>query len=142
MQFKIHSSTQRGITVLQPEGALDETTSAELVKEVSELMEQGQNLIVVDLAKTSTATSHAFRTLLMLSKRLVSVGGRLVVCAAQHSVAGALSLSGLARLCCVRDNRREAVNELLVEERIDRLAVLVARLLLRGEERRKAVEAV
>jgi anti-anti-sigma factor len=141
MQFEIHSITERGITILQPEGALDEATSPELLQAVLELLDQDVHLIVIDLAKASSATSHAFRTLLKVSKRLASDGGRLVVCSAQRSVAGALSLSGLARLCCVRDNRKMAVNELLVEERIERLAALVAGLLLSGENRRKATEA-
>ena len=138
MRFEIHSVTEQGISVLQPEGALNETTSAEFLETVSELMDQGHHLIVIDLAKTSAASSHAFWALLMLSKRLASVGGRLVVCAAQRSVAGALSLSGLARLCCVRDNRKDAVNELLVDKSIDRLAVLVSQLLQTGAQRHQA----
>jgi anti-sigma B factor antagonist/stage II sporulation protein AA (anti-sigma F factor antagonist) len=138
VRFEIHSVTEQGISVVQPEGELDETTSVEFSETVSALMDEGHHLIVIDLAKTTAASSHAFRALLMLSKRLASVGGRLVVCAAQRSVAGALSLSGLARLCCVRESRKDAVSELLVEERIDRLAVLVARLLRKGAERHRA----
>ncbi len=142
MRFEIHKEAERGITVLQPEGELDEMTSSELLQAVSELMENGEDLLVIDLAKTAAASSHAFRALLMLSKRLVSVGGRLVVCAAQNSVARALTLSGLSRLCCVRESRKDAVDELLVEERIERLAALVNKLLIRGEERRMAAVAV
>jgi anti-sigma B factor antagonist/stage II sporulation protein AA (anti-sigma F factor antagonist) len=140
VRFEVHSVTEQGISVVQPDGELDETTSAEFSEAVSELMDQGHHLIVIDLGKTTAASSHAFRSLLMLSKRLASVGGRLVVCAAQRNVAGALSLSGLSRLCCVRASRKQAVSELMVEERIDRLAVLVARLLRRGAERRQAEE--
>ncbi len=141
MRFEVHSKTERGITVLEPEGALDETTSVELVQAVSALMENGDDLIVIDLARTTAASSHAFRALLMLSKRLLSTGGRLVVCAAQNSVANALKLSGLTRLCCVRDHQTDAVDELLIEERIERLAALVSKLLVRGERRRKLAKA-
>ena len=142
MRFEVHQTTQKGITVLEPEGALNENSSGELEATALEVMEEGGRLIVIDLAKTSTASSHAFRMLLMLSKKLQSVGGRLVVCGAQSRVDNALSLSGLKRLCCVKVDRGDAVQELLVEDKIVRLAELVAQLLGRAEKRRQTVEAV
>jgi anti-anti-sigma factor len=142
MKFEIHQSTERGITVLQPDGDLSETSSGVLQSTAAELMEEGTRLVVVDLVTTTEASSHAFRMLLMLSKRLESVGGRLVVCGAQSNIESALTLSGLNRLCCVRTGRPDAVKELLVEGRIVRLAKLVAQLLGLAEKRRRAAEAV
>jgi anti-anti-sigma factor len=142
MKFEVHRATQRGITILEPEGALDETSSGELETVALEVMEEGGRLIVIDLAKASSASSHAFRMLLMLSKKLQSVGGRLVVCGARSRVDNALSLSGLKRLCCVKVDRDGALIELMVEDRIVRLAEIVSRLLGRAEKRRQALEAV
>lgn len=142
MRFEIHQSAERGITVLQPDGELNEMSSDVLQKSAAELMEEGSRLVVIDLEMTSEVSSHAFRMLLMLSKRLQSAGGRLVICGAQNGVESALTLSGLTRLCCVRTNRTEAVKELMVEGRVVRLAELVAQLLSRAEARRLATEAV
>jgi anti-anti-sigma factor len=142
MRFEIHQSAEGGITVLQPEGQLVEASSEVLQARVSELMEEGTRLMVIDLTMTSEASSHAFRMLLMLSKRLQSVGGRLVICGAQKGVESALTLSGLTRLCCVRADRSDSVKELMVEGRIVRLADLVARLMARAEARRMPAEAV
>jgi len=142
MRFEIQKSAESGITVLQPEGDLNEGSSGVLQSTAAEVMEEGARLVVIDLKKTSGASSHAFRMLLMLSKKLQSIGGRLVICGAQKDVEGALTLSGLTRLCCVRADRVDAVKELMVEGRIVRLAALVAQLLGRAETRRLAAEAV
>lgn len=142
MRFELHRTTKRGITVLEPEGTLNEGSSAQLESAALEVMEDGGRLIIIDLAKASKASSHAFRMLLMLSKKLNSVGGRLIVCGARSRVDNALSLSGLKRLCCVKVDRDGAMMELLVEDKIVRLAEGVAELLTRAEKRRLAVGAV
>lgn len=142
MRFEVHTNTERGITVLEPEGDLNQTSSGVLQEAAAELMEEGSRLVVIDLNMTSEASSHAFRMLLMLSKKLQSVGGHLVICGARGSVENALTLSGLTRLCCVTTDRDGAVKELMVEGKIVRLAQLVAQLLGRAEARRLAAEAV
>jgi anti-anti-sigma factor len=142
MRFEIHESVERGMTVLQPDGDLNERSSEVLQEKIAELMEAGVRLVIIDLELTSAASSHAFRMLLMVSKKLQSIGGRLVVCGAQSGVESALKLSGLTRLCCVRADRAAGLKELMVEGRIDKLAKLVAKLLGAAEERRRAAEAV
>ena len=142
MRFEIQKSTESGITVLQPGGDLNEGSFGVLQSTAAEVMEEGARLVVIDLTTTSEASSHAFRMLLMLSKKLQSIGGRLVICGAQKGVEGALTLSGLTRLCCVRADRADAVKELMVKGRIVRLAALVAQLLTRAETRRLAAEVV
>ncbi len=141
MKFAIHESTERGIAVLQPEGDLNETSSGVLQARALEIMEEGRQQIIIDLEMTSGTSSHALRMLLMVSKKLQSVGGKLVICSAQSHVDNALNLSGLNRLCCIRPDRERAVAELMVKERIIRLAALVAKLLGCAEQRR-AAEAV
>lgn len=142
MRFEIHETTDKGITFLKPEGDLNEASSGVLQSRVLEIMDEpDRHRIVVDLETTSGATSHALRVLLMLSKKLQSVGGKLVICNAQSDVETALTLSGLNRLCCICSDRGRAVAELMVETRIVRLAALVTRLLGRADER-KAAEAV
>ncbi|MGD8439199.1 MAG: STAS domain-containing protein [Holophagae bacterium] len=142
MRFDIHESTDRGITTLTPDGELNETTSGVLRGRVLDIAEEGRRLVIIDLRTTSSATSHALRVLLMLSKKLQSVGGRLVICGARDDVDNALTLSGLNRLCCVTADRDQAVDQLMVENRIVRLAALVAKLLDRAEQRRASAEAV
>ncbi len=142
MRFDIHESTDRGITTLTPDGELNETASGVLRGRVLDIAEEGRRLVIIDLRSTSSATSHALRVLLMLSKKLQSVGGRLVICGARGDVDNALTLSGLNRLCCVTDDHDQAVGQLVVENRIVRLAALVAKLLNRAEQRRASAGAV
>lgn len=142
MRFLIHESRDRGVVVLGPDGDLNEAASGVLEAKVLEIMERGEQRIVIDLGSTSGTSSHALRMLLMLSKKLQSVGGRLVVCNARSGVQNALNLSGLTRLCCVKPDRDQAVRALMVEEGIVRLADLIADLLGRAERRRAASEPV
>lgn len=142
MRFDVHESTDRGITTFTPDGELNETSSGVLRDRVLETAEDGRTLIIIDLGTTTSATSHALRVLLMLSKKLQSVGGRLVICGARDDVGNALTLSGLNRLCCVTTDRDQAVDQLVVENSIARLAALVAKLLARAEQRRASAEAV
>lgn len=141
MKFEVHESTEEGIAILEPDGDLSDASSAALQARVLELTEEGRHLIVIDLAKTTSATSQALRVLLMLSKKLQSLGGRLVICCARSDVGNALALSGLNRLCCVTAGREQAIGELRVEEKVVRLAALVAQLLGRAEARRAATGA-
>jgi anti-anti-sigma factor len=142
MRFDVHESTDRGITTFTPDGELNETSSGVLRDRVLESAEDGRTLVIIDLGTTTSATSHALRVLLMLSKKLQSLGGRLVICGARDDVGNALTLSGLNRLCCITADREQAIDQLTVEEKIVRLAAVVSTLLGRAERRRASAEAV
>ena len=62
MKFEIHQSTERGITVLQPEGDLNETSSGVLQSKAAELMEEGTRLVVIDLITTTGASKRRWRS--------------------------------------------------------------------------------
>ncbi len=136
MELKIEDAG--AVRVFLPAGTLDERATLELQQAILEEVEEGRRHVVIDLRHVVRVTSHALRTFLMLTRRLDSMSGRLALCAPPPDVDSALAMSGLNRLCFVTPTRDEALRRLARDERIDRLAALVAELLARAEARRKA----
>ncbi len=120
------------------DGPLDEKAALDLQQTILEVVEEGHHHVIIDLRRVPRVSSHALRTFLMLTRRLDSMSGRLALCAPSPDVTSALAMSGLNRLCFVTPTRDEALRRLALDERIDRLAVLVSELLARAETRRQA----
>ncbi len=121
--------------VLEPVGHLVKSTSPEFQSRVVELVDEGARHIVVDLTKTEHIGGAGLRVLLMLSKKLDSMDGGLVLCSMRQEVRKAFDLAGFTRLFSITSSRDRAVRELSGDETVARVSDLAADLLAASEER-------
>jgi len=98
-------------------------------------VDEGARHIVVDLTKTEHIGGAGLRVLLMLSKKLDSMDGGLVLCCMSQGVRKAFDLAGFTRLFSITPTRDRAIRELSGDETVARVSDLAAELLAASEER-------
>jgi anti-sigma B factor antagonist len=102
---------------------------------VVELVEEGTRHIVMDLIKTEHIGGAGLRVLLMLTKKLDSMDGGLVLCSMSQEVRKAFDLAGFTRLFSIAPSREEAIQELSGDQTVARVSDLAADLLAASEKR-------
>jgi anti-anti-sigma factor len=131
----IEEQRHGSILILEPVGTVDESAAKELQKKVTEILAAGEKRIVLDLQRADRVCGAGLRVLLMLSKKLESLCGGLVLSSPSAEVMKSLQVAGLSRLLVTRASRKEAVQHLLADETIERVTELAAELLASADRR-------
>lgn len=97
------------VTVIAPEGRIDSATAKQLEAKVLEVVEAGENRVVVDLAAVEYISSAGLRVILLAGKKAKAGGGGLVLSGLQPTIRDVFEISGFLRLFTVKDTRAEAV---------------------------------
>jgi stage II sporulation protein AA (anti-sigma F factor antagonist) len=78
--MKLIEEVTEGVTILEPFGRLDSTTTREFIDRVLALVEAGRSAIVVDLKSIAYITSAGFHALLVANHAAAERQGRLALC--------------------------------------------------------------
>ena len=97
------------ITVVALDGSIDALTAAELTQRLDEILEQGRNDLVADLANVQYTSSAGLRVLLGTLKSSRRQGGDFRLASVQASVFRVLQMSGFADILRIFDDVEEAV---------------------------------
>jgi anti-anti-sigma factor len=102
------------VVVVAPDGSLGAAADCtKLDRCLAGLIEKRSHRIVVDLARVRTISGAALRTLLVVRRRLVTVGGALVLCGLSEKVLQVFSISGFDRDFTIVPALEEAVRTAL-----------------------------
>src|SRR5690348_291346 len=93
-------------------GRLDASSSGSLEEKVLKHIEGGERRIIIDFAQLDYISSVGLRVLMLASKRLKPVGGRLVLCALQPAVRQVFDIAGFSTILAIVDTRDQAVAKL------------------------------
>ncbi len=132
--MEIVETREGSILILEPVGPLDRKTSVELQQRVGELIDAGSRLLVVDLSRTDSIAGAGIRVLLMLSRKLESMDGRLVLCAASPELRRSFDVAGIGRMLAAAGTRAEAIRNLSGDQAVARVSELALDLLARSDE--------
>ena len=123
------------VLVLEPVGRLDTRSSQEFQQQVVSLVDTGERRVVVDLRKTEEMSAAGLRVLLMLSKKLESMGGGLVLCSMSDQVRKAFDVAGFVHMVVmnIEPSRAEAVTRLSADDAVAKVADRVAELLAKKD---------
>lgn len=86
------------VVVLKLIGRLDTNTSQSLSDKAIGLIDGGLNKLVLDLAELNYISSAGLRVLLMLAKKLKSIGGKVALASLQDNVKEVFELSGFSSI--------------------------------------------
>lgn len=117
------------IVILEPVGQLDRKSSPDLQQKVGELIDQGSRNLVVDLVRTEHIGGAGLRALLMLTKKLESINGNLVLCSVTDEVRHAFDVAGFGRMLSMTSSREEAIRSLAGDETVARISDLALQIL-------------
>ena len=97
------------LLTLKPSGRLDSHESDSFEEKLKELIEAGDNHILLDLSDINYVSSRGLRVFINGAKWAQSAGGRLAVCSPQGEVRKVLDMTGLGNLFGVFATSEEAV---------------------------------
>jgi anti-sigma B factor antagonist len=95
--------------IVKASGRLDATTATEFEKFCLESIQQGESMLVVDLAGLEYMSSAGLRSILVVGKKLKSVGGGLSFSSLTPNVAHVFSISSFGSMFTVYDSLEKAL---------------------------------
>lgn len=105
----ISSRDESGVQVVEVEGKLNTGASPDLDKYLSTLVDEGYTHILLNLEYLDFIASTGLRVILATGKKLVGVGGKLVICNPNLMVMDVLKMSGFNQMFDVFDSEIEAL---------------------------------
>jgi anti-sigma B factor antagonist len=103
--------TVEGGVVISPQGRLTVVSTPQLRTEVSNRIEAGDRLIIVDLSQTTFVDSSGLGALVSCLKSARQAGGDLRLVAPTEQVSMVLKLTNLDRILQPRASVEEALND-------------------------------
>jgi anti-sigma B factor antagonist len=109
-QFEVMASDQPGVAVLAARGEIDVASAPEFQASLSDLIEEGPNILIVDTSDVSFIDSTGLGVLIGAEKQLRSDGRRLHLVVTQPQITRLLALTGLNEVFTVMSNTNDASN--------------------------------
>lgn len=110
--MEIRAMEQDGISILALAGRMDATTTPEFESAGRALLDQGKNLLLIDMAELEYISSAGLRGILGLVKAIKAARGKLAFCSLQPMAAEVFRISGFNAMLAVRATREDALGVL------------------------------
>jgi anti-sigma B factor antagonist len=94
--MNIGMKKERGTVILSIEGRMDVVTSPVFQERAEDLLAQGERAVIIDCGGLEYISSAGLRSILVISKKLKEVGGRLALSGLQDSVREVFDISGFS----------------------------------------------
>ena len=107
--MNISESKQGNVTILKAQGKLDATSSPELDKRLTSLVESGTRQIALDLAGLDYVSSAGLRVFLSAAKRLKQAQGKLALANLSAQVQQIFDIAGFESILPVFKTVNKAV---------------------------------
>ncbi|MBE9137740.1 STAS domain-containing protein [Nodosilinea sp. LEGE 07088] len=98
------------VQVIQPTGILDSTKAEEFRQAVEELLQDGANVILVDLKDITFIDSSGLGTLVVLLKKIRGLNRSLCICSTNDQVRMLFELTSMDRVFDLYENRQAFEN--------------------------------
>ena len=105
----VTSKEENGVQVVEVEGKLNTGASPDLDKYLKALLDDGATKIILNLEYLDYIASTGLRVILATGKKLVGVGGKLVICNPNLMVMDVLKMSGFSQMFDVFESEEEAL---------------------------------
>lgn len=101
------------VKVVEPSGILDSTKANQFEQEISEIIEAGTDIVLVDLKDVTFMDSSGLRVLVSAFKTVQAAKSQLAVCSVNHQVRMLFELASVDRFLDIFANREEFSNSLV-----------------------------
>jgi anti-sigma B factor antagonist len=108
--MKIENRESQGIQIVAFEGNLDTNTSPEAEKKINELIDAGNQKLLVNFEQLNFIASSGLRILLATVKKLNASGGDLRICSLNPTVQEVFDISGFITILNVKNTEEEALS--------------------------------
>ena len=108
--MKIETRESQGIQIVSFEGNLDTNTSPEAESKINELIDAGNQKLLVNFEQLNFISSAGLRVLLATVKKLNASGGDLRICSLNPTVQEVFDISGFVTILSVKGTEEEALS--------------------------------
>ena len=108
--MKIEIRESQGVQIVAFEGNLDTNTSPEAEKKINELIDGGNQKLLVNFEQLNFIASSGLRVLLATVKKLKASGGDLRICSLNATVQEVFDISGFITILNVKSTEEEALS--------------------------------
>jgi len=108
--MKIETRESQGIQIIACEGNLDTNTSPEAESKINELIDAGNQKLLVNFEQLNFISSAGLRVLLATVKKLNASGGDLRICSLNATVQEVFDISGFVTILSVKSTEEEALS--------------------------------
>ncbi|RAP36447.1 anti-anti-sigma factor [Candidatus Marinamargulisbacteria bacterium SCGC AAA071-K20] len=96
--MKTSVETVEGKCLIKVEGRLDTLTAPELEQVVVQVINEGQDKIILDLSQAEYISSAGFRVFIVAQKKTKPTGGQVVLMGVNDEIKEIFDISGFTRL--------------------------------------------
>ncbi|MEG9862855.1 MAG: STAS domain-containing protein [Parvularculales bacterium] len=107
--MEIEETKEGSVVVVSPVGRIDGSSAAGFQESLTGIVDRGDANILLDCSKMIYISSAGLRSVLIGSRKCQEGGGKLVLCALQHSCKEVMDVSGFLSIIENYDARDEAV---------------------------------
>ncbi len=118
-QWKLLSSTQAKITIVEVKGRIDGNTAKVFADKLTNLIKSGHVRLVVDLKQIIYISSAGFRALLMAGQLAKGINGTVVLCSLSNEVRRLFEVGVFTDLFAIYPSREKAVARLSARNVVD-----------------------
>lgn len=95
------------VKVVQPSGILDGTKAGEFRQEISDVVENGANVVLIDFRDVTFMDSSGLGALVLALKTVRASGGKLFICSINEQVKMLFELTSMDRVFEIFANQEE-----------------------------------
>ncbi|MDD4868943.1 MAG: STAS domain-containing protein [Kiritimatiellae bacterium] len=110
--MKITEKKETDVTILVLEGRLDSITSPDAEKQLMAILDKGARKLLLDASGIVYISSAGLRVLLTVTKKINSLGGKIVLSRLGPQVQGIIELAGFTSFLPVFKTTEEALKTL------------------------------
>ena len=108
MSLEIRTNLTEKIAIARADGRIDASTAPQLEEELNNMIQQGEENILLNLAGVSYISSGGLRVLLKINKELHKNGGNLILCSLNTDVHKVIKLAGFTSIFKIYSSEEEA----------------------------------
>ena len=111
--MEISCETVNGVDVVKLSGRLNTTSAPDAEKEITTIIKENPEALLINLAKVDYISSAGLRVLLLGAKMMGKGKGTLGLCCLQSSVKEVFDISGFTAIFRIFDTEDTAVKEMV-----------------------------
>ena len=109
--MQINVEKEGGMLIVSVDGRIDTVSAPEFQTKMEELLDQAKIGILMDFEKLEYVSSAGLRSILIVAKKVKSLGGCVSCCSLQDMVKKVFDISGFTGMLPVYCSRKEALNQ-------------------------------
>ncbi len=110
MSLQITLDEKGEAKILRIDGRLDAVSSSQLDEKLTQLIDQGCKLILVDFSKVEYLSSAGMRVMLSNSKKMVTNQGQLIFFQINEEVMEIIKMAGFEKILMIRSSESQALS--------------------------------